>query len=504
MPRDTAQVASDFVLAEAAPAPLLLRAAIAEHLQRSAGSRQSTSNPASASFPADSDAASLAAQRASASGTAVWRLVKMLGGDRRELVREWFALAESAQLVIDTHWLPAVLAALDGEARAKYSSVLGPFASWLARANDDWRDVAAPAADLDEATWATSTVAQRCEVLRKLRTRDRDRERGMRLLQSTWAEDAPDVREQFMAAIAEASAPDDEAFLELALDDKRKAVRVAAADLLARLPNSALVQRHIVRAQTLIDMPISGRKLLGTGRKRSLTLTLPEAPDKAAQRDGVEPKPPAARKIGERAFWLVQIVSRIPPAHWCERFACSPEEFLQACAATDYDAELMEALTDAASRFPEPAWLTALLERAMSNSKKVPDELRFQAALKLIATALPSQQIELIRRALRGADATNFYSWSPLFAVAREAWSSELSELAIENLRTTIRKDKQAYAYPRNALTEWASHIDLDAAGPRARELLEALPTESAWRNAIEELADTIEFRIAMRRELQA
>ena len=94
---------------------------------------------------------------------------------------------------------------------------------------------------------------------------------------------------------------DDETFLEAALDDRRKEVRGAAADLLARLPESALRRRALERALPLLKF--KSNKL----RRKTIEVTLPEACDKAMQRDGVEPKP-GFRGVGEKAWWLQQML----------------------------------------------------------------------------------------------------------------------------------------------------------------------------------------------------
>jgi hypothetical protein len=107
-------------------------------------------------------------------------------------------------------------------------------------------------------------------------------------LRSTWDTDAPEAREAFLTILAEEVGTDDESFLEFALDDKRKAVRLAAADLLARLPESGHARRMLARLESLIELEAPHGGILGKLRKRKLRVDLPAAPDKAAQRDGID------------------------------------------------------------------------------------------------------------------------------------------------------------------------------------------------------------------------
>ena len=59
-------------------------------------------------------------------------------------------------------------------------------------------------------------------------------------------------RARFLAALATGLTVDDDAFLEQALDDRRKEVREAALELLRRLPGSSLGRRMAERARAAV------------------------------------------------------------------------------------------------------------------------------------------------------------------------------------------------------------------------------------------------------------
>jgi len=87
-------------------------------------------------------------------------------------------------------------------------------------------------------------------VLGQLRRSDPAQSRD--LLQKTWIDDPADQRAEFVKLFIDGLSPTDEPLLESMLDDRSKQVRIAAADLLVRLPHSQLQQRMIARASSLL------------------------------------------------------------------------------------------------------------------------------------------------------------------------------------------------------------------------------------------------------------
>src|SRR5205814_2317622 len=119
-----------------------------------------------------------------------------------------------------------------------------------------------------------------------------------------------------------------EPFLEAALDDRRKEVRRAAADLLARLPGSRLRRQMEERLRPLIALK---RGMLGGLR---FEITLPEQCDAGMTRDGIgsETRPSG---VGEKWCWLAEMISMAPPAFWCESWGKRPAELLKAVGESE-------------------------------------------------------------------------------------------------------------------------------------------------------------------------
>jgi hypothetical protein len=150
-----------------------------------------------------------------------------------------------------------------------------------------------------------------------------------------------------VAALAAKLNMDDEPLLESALDDRSKEVRRAAAELLTGLPESRRAQRMLARALPLLAwIPAEKPRMLGLrqGQPARLEIALPDACDQPMIRDGIEPKPPADRQdLGQKAWWLFQILRTVPPAIWSRRFNIAPAELIEAAARGEWHALLHEA-----------------------------------------------------------------------------------------------------------------------------------------------------------------
>jgi hypothetical protein len=331
--------------------------------------------------------------------------------------------------------------------------------------------------------------------------RKRDRARSIAWLRSTWDTDAPEAREAFLTILAEEVGTDDESFLEFALDDKRKAVRLAAADLLARLPESGHARRMLARLESLIELEAPHGGILGKLRKRKLRVDLPAAPDKAAQRDGIEAKPPASRKIGERAFWLAQMLAMVPPAHWCRCFDCDAQTFLDAALATDYANEILSALTEATVRNSQGEWSQALALTWMASSQEMPEVM---LALYKLAKAAPSvERAALIERQLRDAKPANADYISHLLDSVEMRWNETITKLAFDHLANLVASSKENWSQSRNRLDSWARRCDIGVGAQRAAALLDKCGEDHSWRNALEQFNDIVAFRAAMHKELR-
>ncbi|PZG31005.1 hypothetical protein C1I98_30565, partial [Spongiactinospora gelatinilytica] len=158
--------------------------------------------------------------------------------------------------------------------------------------------------------------------------------------------EGPDDRAVFLVVLEDGLSAGDEPFLEAALDDRRREVRQAAADLLIRLPGSRLGERMAERGRRCLR-PSGGR----------IAVVPPESCDAGMARDGVRAAPP--RGTGERSWWLQQVVARTPLRVWAEVFGVPPD-ILVGMKIVDWGREVRAGWVRAAVLQRDSAWARAL------------------------------------------------------------------------------------------------------------------------------------------------
>ncbi|MET7327676.1 DUF5691 domain-containing protein [Nonomuraea sp. NPDC005650] len=278
-------------------------------------------------------------ERVAVGRRAAERLVRIMGGEHERLLPEWLAAAAATGRRVPPYVLPELLdrGRRDRSIRVHLGVLAGQRGRWLAGLNPAWDYL------LEEPTgetWELGGAADRRAHLRTLRTADPERAR--QLLESTWERETPDDRAEFVEVLADGLSMDDEPFLESALDDRRREVRQAAANLLTRLPGSRMSQRMAERARACV-----------TVSRKVIAVEAPRACDKDMERDGIRPKPP--RGIGERAWWLQQILARAPLSIWGH-----PPATLLTMRIPDWDAEVKAAWVRAAVLQKDPEWARAM------------------------------------------------------------------------------------------------------------------------------------------------
>jgi hypothetical protein len=267
------------------------------------------------------------------------------------LAAEWLEGSARAGRRPPDRLLPALLhtATSDPSRRAATVAAGGPRLRWLAARNPDWGWATAAAGTgtgADTAiVWSTGDRDTRMRLLAELRGTDPGR--GRALVEETWSGETGKDRAAIVAALATGLGPDDEAFLEAALDDRSKGVRQEAAQLLAGLPTSRLAARMAGRLRPLVSF--------GGRLRKKLEVALPEELDQAARRDGlVDTGAPAT--VGPRSWWLIQIVAATPLSLWTDHLGLDP-----ATAIRLADGELHTGLCLAARRQRAVDWALALL-----------------------------------------------------------------------------------------------------------------------------------------------
>jgi hypothetical protein len=353
----------------------------------------------------------------------------------------------------------------------------------LARHNPAWGYAVG---DLHEADWQDGARNVRLSLLRQLRATKPQRARE--LVASTWQQDAPDDRAAFIAAFADGLTMADEPFLEAALDDRRKEVRVAAAQLLKQLPAARLCQRMTERVRACVKWK--------AGKKSPLVVRLPEQCDKELQRDGVEAK--AQRGFGEKAWWLAQMLGAVPPRVWCEAWRQTPSELIAVIRKHEWENVLLTGWAEAARNQRDAAWAEALLTLSWASDvlvglMSVMSPPRVEA---VIMELLPTQDV-LLR---------SDHPALTLLVHYRQPWSSALTHAVITAVKRTLETGKFNYQTDwqlRTHLKDFARYVALSEFAALTTDWPTTAQSWEQWASVVEEFMAMAQFREEMRQALQ-
>lgn len=274
---------------------------------------------------------------------------------RNQLFGEWVMLATQAGRLISPPYLAGLVedSATDESKRALFAPLLGRRGAWLARQNPEWANAAA-VEENGEKVWNEGTLAARVAYLHGLRTRDAAAAQA--LLAAGWKREPANARLTLMETLDEGLSLDDEPFLEAALDDRSKSVRLAAAGLLSRLPASRFAVRMAARADQCVKVE---KKLLG-GRK--MIVELPGELDDAARRDALDEGIAALEeKTGRKGSLLRQIISLTPLDAWTHRSELVPEELIRLARKTEWAHVIISGWSTAAVKQRHEDWMWTLL-----------------------------------------------------------------------------------------------------------------------------------------------
>jgi hypothetical protein len=436
------------------------------------------------------------------SEAAVRRLAQMLVDEPKMFAQEWFERARDMGAVLPPQWVATIFDAVTPAAREAYVEVFGERLTWLATLDPRWHARTLGVEPTEEG-WATGALEERATMLRRLRATDPVR--GRTWLESTWATDSPEAREKFIQLVVIGLHSGDEPFLEAALDDKRKPVRVLAAEYLARLPESDYVDRSRARLASLFVLAEKPTGLLSRFSSRKLRVELPTELDKPALRDMIETKPPAHRKLGERAFWLMQWLAAVPPTAWCREFDCTAAELLSAALATDYGDELLSALSAAAIRHPNAEFIDAACAAWRQCAAKPDSHAVSGDSLARLILALPplERSPQLLKQvAAYHAEGANEAAYD-LLGRLEMRWPPDVTTTAFRILEAKIRTEGSSYAQSRLTMDAWARRADAAAAVPLLAGLLERTSAESACYPGLKRLQELLDFRLEMYKELR-
>ena len=285
-------------------------------------------------------------------------LREILNNNFNEMLTEWCLIASSNDIVVPPECLPDIFESamkLPEKQRYVIQRVIGKRGQWLSLQNNRWKDVFL-IKELNDEQWLTGNREERLALLKHLRVIDPAKARG--LLEQTWPEETPDDRVVFLECMKVGVTLDDEDFLEQSLDDKRKPVRTASADLLARISGSKLCQRMIARINEMIIYHPAQKGLLKK-KKAEIEVTLPDIKDKEMLRDGADPV--RAGKMGKKAVALANIIGMTPLSFWEQYESDIKSLIITCCISSEFSTSFALGFSMATVRQQNKDWAKALI-----------------------------------------------------------------------------------------------------------------------------------------------
>jgi hypothetical protein len=417
----------------------------------------------------------------------------MLNEQHGGVLSEWLQAAATARQRVPPERLPALLdlGRKHTDLRPKIVAVLGARGCWLAAQNAHWSYAVSGE---DEKVWQTGHRAARLSLLERLRASDPGR--AHELLASTWTEEVARDRAAFLSAFGTGLSMDDESFLEQSLDDRSKTVRRVAADLLARLDGSRLCQRMTERVRPLLalEQERQGGVLsrLAQGRRLNLRVTLPETCDRDMVRDGVEPRP-RQEKMGEKAWWLSQMLGAVPPHVWSQTWNQTPAKLVEAARRSEWEATLLAGWARATQQHRAADWAEALLPGLSPSDPQ---------AGQLFLVLPPGRQEAWVLRLMRAGrrDAQQDALSLQWLDACQHAWSAALTQAVLDRVHRAITGGKVQRRL-RQSLPGYARYMSLDSLPKLAALSARAQEKRGGWARAAEACHALLKFRHDMLKE---
>lgn len=418
------------------------------------------------------------------------------------IIAEAFRVMATHQLRLPHAMLPDLLSHATAAVREAALPVIGTRGVWLAAQREDWAWAAG--ARTDDAPWDETSALTAWdegawpERLAALVAAHRHAPAVARTwLAAALPKEKPDQRVKLLEAIAATLGPDDAPFLEGCLGDRSAQVRAQAVRLLLRLPASAMATRLAERAEALL----TGASL------ETLTLTPPESWPKAWEREGLTEQGPSG--LGPRGWWLWQALSLVPPTHWEQRLATTPEALIARLETDHWGVPALVGLAQAAQTHRSGAWampLLASLGRQLGTaSGELHDFMRLQRSA-LLSVMPPEALSAMAVERLEADDAV--FARAPLEALSApwgEAVATALLAALARHAQSPPAEGTVGWRSPWTDLADLGAFKLSPARAPEVAALAEALGAHEASAHLarpLERLAETLTWRQRIHKEI--
>jgi hypothetical protein len=359
-------------------------------------------------------------------------LHSMLLGEHENLLPTALEYLREARARIPYELLPLALDVRTTSLQSAVFPVLGERGMWLSQFNPGWAWVknflpATEGAFQDDAEtiWQEGSIRQRCEILRRLRAIDAAKAREW--LEIVWKQEKAEARLELLKTLEVSLCDADEPFLEKALDDRAASVKAIVPSMLVRIPTSAFAQRMLSRVDAIM-----------TNAQGKLKLKLPTTFDKSWLRDGIVEKPQSG--LGEKAWWMIQIVAGVPLIHWEEQFMLAPAALVVLADADKFGNSIIDGWSRAAQLFEAQQWSEPLWDWWQKQQHKknlggtTTSDMRDELMKRMPARLVESKVLPMM---LNTALPENV-GWDDLLDEVPAPWSSEFGEVYLQTLRQHV------------------------------------------------------------------
>jgi hypothetical protein len=439
----------------------------------------------------------------------------MLRDIHPELLGSWLAQARTMGFTLPHSCIVPLLdmGMQKPSLRPALAAVLGKRGQWLVAQHPQWAEAYGTGKQSGEPSdrhWQLGNLEQRCEALQAMRRADPAA--ALLALEQDWAQEPPENRIALLPCLATGLGALDEAFLERALDDKRKEVRTAAQQLLATLPGSQLSERCKARlgaAFTLERKSGFGARLgaLFAGNTGAplpqLHVQLPEACDKAMKRDGIGIQ--TYHGMGEKAGWLLDMMRFVPPAHWSSTWELAPAQVIAVLADQEFKTALLTGLVRATALSVQGEASPAAIDWFVT---LIGDKEQSRGGLNIVAMLLPdvarlpsAEQERIVQRWLERAASdqqayANALAWAGQGA---QALSPALSAAMLRNAQRQMMAAPPTTYITRGNFTILGKVLHCaDLAYARGNWPPAQWEHWPQWRPLVDDLMETLQFRHTM------
>ena len=368
--------------------------------------------------------------------------------------------------------------------------IIGKRGQWLAQFNPNWEYAQQRnlAENNTEEIWKTGDQNTRTELLETLRKNNPKQARE--LLLTTWSKESANTRAKFISILETNLSDDDEQFLESALDDRSKDVRVKATQLLACLPNSQFQGRMQQYARSFIQLKVQKKKTV-------LDIEVPPI-TKELTRDF-----PHIEDNNSKGTLLNSLFTKVIPDFWCKEWNVSWLELMNFMEKSDWHHQMESGLLQALSDHPNLDLLTTHLKYLFTKKKNINRSIH-QNTFSNLSNEEKETVLIFVLDHIPVIGDENIFLINLLTPKPGTYWSEDLSKKLLGATLAAVRENEK----PSYALLHWfntyAIYLPPTKSSREASELFkhEIFDKEwKAWGKAIEEFKDILEFRLNMFKE---